>query len=38
VFDAFLAARQVGTTGAVIGVHMPPDMISRSRANAATGG
>ncbi len=32
-FDAFLAARQVGPTGRVIGVDMTPDMISRARAN-----
>jgi ubiquinone/menaquinone biosynthesis C-methylase UbiE len=33
-FDCFLAARQVGTTGAVIGVDMTPDMVSKARANA----
>lgn len=33
-FDAFLAARQVGPTGKVIGVDMTADMISRARANA----
>ena len=37
-FDAFLAARQVGTRGAVIGVDMTPDMISKARANAVKGG
>lgn len=37
-FDAFLAARQVGPTGAVIGVDMTPPMIERARANAATVG
>jgi SAM-dependent methyltransferase len=35
-FDAFLAARQVGPTGLVIGVDMTPEMIDRARANAAT--
>ena len=34
-FDAFLAARRVGTTGRVIGVDMTPDMIAKARANAA---
>jgi arsenite methyltransferase len=34
-FDAFLAARQVGPRGKVIGVDMTPDMISKARANAA---
>lgn len=33
--DCFLAARQTGPTGAVIGVDMTPDMISKARANAA---
>ena len=33
-FDAFLAARQVGPTGRVIGVDMTPEMIDRARANA----
>ncbi|MDQ7797624.1 MAG: arsenite methyltransferase [Candidatus Edwardsbacteria bacterium] len=37
-FDAFLAARQVGDTGRVIGVDMTPEMISKSRANADKGG
>ncbi len=37
-FDAFLAARQVGTSGKVIGVDMTPDMVSKARANAAKGG
>lgn len=37
-FDCFLAARQVGHTGKVIGVDMTPEMISRARANAAKGG
>jgi len=34
-FDCFLAARQVGPTGHVIGVDMTPDMVSKARANAA---
>ncbi len=34
-FDAFLAARQVGLEGFVIGVDMTPEMIERARANAA---
>src|SRR5688572_28438551 len=34
-FDAFLAARQVGPTGSVIGVHMTPEMMDRASANAA---
>jgi len=34
-FDCFLAAKQVGRAGQVIGVDMTPDMISRARANAA---
>src|SRR3990170_7680251 len=33
-FDAFLAARQVGPTGKVIGVDMTPEMIALARANA----
>ncbi|OHD79168.1 MAG: hypothetical protein A3J97_15690 [Spirochaetes bacterium RIFOXYC1_FULL_54_7] len=37
-FDAFLAARQIGESGKVIGVDMTPEMISRSRANAENGG
>jgi SAM-dependent methyltransferase len=36
--DCFLAAREVGATGRVIGVDMTPPMIERSRANAARGG
>lgn len=34
-FDCFLAAKQVGDTGRVIGVDMTPDMLSKARANAA---
>ena len=37
-FDCFLAARQVGGSGQVIGVDMTPDMVSKARANAAKGG
>ena len=33
-FDCFLAAKQVGATGRVIGVDMTADMISKARANA----
>jgi SAM-dependent methyltransferase len=34
-FDAFLAARQVGPTGRIIGVDMTPEMIALARGNAA---
>lgn len=34
-FDCFLAAKQVGETGRVIGVDMTPDMVSKARENAA---
>lgn len=34
-FDCFLAARQVGAAGLVIGVDMTPEMIAKARANAA---
>jgi arsenite methyltransferase len=34
-FDVFLAARQVGPTGRVIGVDMTPEMIERARVNAS---
>lgn len=34
-FDCFLAARQVGPSGRVIGVDMTPDMVMKARANAA---
>ena len=37
-FDAFLAAREVGPRGRVIGVDMTPEMIERARANADRGG
>jgi SAM-dependent methyltransferase len=33
-FDCFLAAKQVGTTGRVIGVDMTADMVARARAKA----
>ncbi len=33
-FDCFLAAKQVGPTGKVIGVDMTPDMVTKARANA----
>jgi SAM-dependent methyltransferase len=33
-FDCFLAARQVGETGQVIGVDMTPEMITKARKNA----
>lgn len=34
-FDCFLAARQVGETGRVIGVDMTHEMLTKARANAA---
>lgn len=37
-FDCFLAARQVGESGRVIGVDMTPEMITKARANAEKGG
>jgi arsenite methyltransferase len=37
-FDAFLAAREVGESGHVIGVDMTPEMLERARRNAAAGG
>jgi len=36
-FDCFLAAKQIGSTGKVIGVDMTPDMISKARENARKG-
>ncbi len=36
-FDSFLAARQVGEKGKIIGVDMTPDMISKARENARKG-
>jgi len=33
-FDCFLAAKQVGDTGRIIGVDMTPDMVSKARKNA----
>lgn len=36
-FDCFLAAREVGSSGHVIGVDMTPDMVSKARANALKG-
>ena len=36
--DCFLAAKQVGPTGRVIGVDMTPQMIDKARANATAGG
>lgn len=33
-FDCFLAAKQVGPTGRVIGVDMTPEMVSKARSNA----
>jgi len=37
-FDAFLAAREVGHEGRVIGVDMTPEMIAKARANAERAG
>jgi arsenite methyltransferase len=37
-FDAFLAAREVGESGRVIGVDMTPAMVSKARSNAKTAG
>lgn len=37
-FDAFLAAREVGDAGRVIGVDMTPEMLERARRNATAGG
>jgi len=33
-FDCFLAAKEVGKTGKIIGVDMTPDMVSKARKNA----
>ena len=37
-FDAFLAARQVGAGGSVLGVDLTPEMIDKARRNAAMAG
>lgn len=37
-FDCFLARRQVGESGYVIGVDMTPEMVNRARENAAKSG
>jgi SAM-dependent methyltransferase len=37
-FDCFLAARQVGPRGRVIGVDMTPEMVAKARDNARQGG
>ena len=37
-FDCFLAAREVGPDGRVIGVDMTPEMVEKARANAADRG
>jgi len=37
-FDAFLAAREVGPAGRVIGVDMTPEMVEKGRENARKGG
>ena len=37
-FDCFLAARQVGEQGKVIGVDMTPEMVAKARANAQNAG
>jgi SAM-dependent methyltransferase len=36
-FDSFLAARQIGPKGKVIGVDMTPEMVTRARENAQKG-
>jgi len=36
-FDCFLAAREVGEAGHVIGIDMTPDMLSKARNNATKG-
>ena len=37
-FDSFLASRQVGSKGRVIGVDMTPEMLDKARENAQKGG
>jgi len=37
-FDCFLAAKQVGDTGAVVGVDMTSEMVAKARENARKGG
>lgn len=37
-FDCFLAARQIGDAGQVIGIDMTPEMITKARTNAERGG
>lgn len=37
-FDAFLAVREVGPTGRVIGVDMTPEMVTKGRSNARKSG
>lgn len=37
-FDCFLAAKQVGPRGRVIGVDMTPEMVAKARENARQGG
>jgi len=37
-FDAFLAVKEVGPSGRVIGVDMTPEMLERARKNAASAG
>lgn len=37
-FDCFLAARQVGSTGQVVGVDMTAEMVARARENAGEAG
>lgn len=37
-FDSFLAVRQVGAEGRVIGVDMTPGMVDKARKNAVAGG
>lgn len=37
-FDAFLAAKQVGTSGKVYGVDMTPEMLNKARMNASKNG